>query len=309
MSTVDILGTLGTIFTILSFGSSVFVGAAMTTKKFREAIIKELRGRSFGAATLEQLARTWVMVFERYFGDRLLSIKKLVAIPIYTLVVSCVYIAVWILHNIHGDITAIFRPFSPLMRQALHDYFHEAIFVALVVDFFSISLTRVAIHAGKVRGYLSPRFFMLFAITIAASFVAFTLGLFFLRVLDMVRLYSEFAPQDPLPVMPYKPLDGFSILFNLFNAPTVIHVTSRGWISTYFIPEPVLFYTALTSQLSFVFIIFSHLLAKLTLFVRRASIEMVKTAGTTAGAATGIFASMLLWMLAITFFCTVLAFH
>ncbi|MFC0402532.1 hypothetical protein [Paraburkholderia rhizosphaerae] len=309
MSTTDILGTLGSIFTILSFASSVFVGVAMATKKFRENIIKELKGRSFGAATLEQLAKTWVMIFERYFGDRVLSIKQLLTIPIYTLTVSCVYIGVWVLHNIHGDITAIFRPFSPLMRQSLHDYFHEAIFVALVVDIFSISLTRVAIRAGRVKGYLSIRFFLLFALAVVASFFAFTFGLFFLRVLDMVRLYTDIAPQDPMPIMPYKPIDGFSVLFNLFNAPTVIHVTSRGWFATYFIPEPVLFYTALTTQLSFVFIIASHLLAKFTLFVRQASIKMLQTAGTTAGAASGIFASMLLWMLAITFFCAVAAFH
>lgn len=245
MSNIDILGTLGSIFTILSFGASVFVGAAMTTKKFRDAIVKEMKGRSFGAATLEQLANTWAMIFERYFGTRLFSLKQLLTIPLYTLAVSCVYIAVWILHNVHGDVRAIFGPFSPLMKQALHDYFHEAIFVALVVDVFSISLTRIAIRAGRNQGYLSFRFFSLFFLTIAASFFAFTFGLFFLRTLDMVRLYVDLAPLDRIPVMPYKPLEGFKVLFNLFNLPTVIHVTSRGWFSTYFIPEPVLFYTAL----------------------------------------------------------------
>ncbi|KVM77347.1 hypothetical protein WJ60_29510 [Burkholderia ubonensis] len=249
------------------------------------------------------------MIFERYFGARLLSAKQLLTIPIYTLLVSCIYVSVWILHNIHGDVMAIFKPFHPLMKQSLHDYFHEAIFVALVVDVFSISLTRIAIRAGRVKGYLSIRFLVIFVATIAASFFAFTLGLFFLRVLDMVRLYTDIAPQDPIPIMPYRPLDGFSVLFNLFNAPTVIHVTSRGWIATYFVPEPILFYTAVTSQLSLIFIIASHLLAKIVLFVKQASIKMLQAAGTTAGAATGIFASMLMWMLAITFFCAVVAFH
>ncbi|WGS54915.1 hypothetical protein LFL96_36080 (plasmid) [Paraburkholderia sp. D15] len=309
MSTTDILGTLGSIFTILSFGCGVFVSVAMTTKKLRESIIKEMKGRTFGAATLEQMAKTWVMIFERYFGDRLLSIKQIITIPIYTLTVSCVYIAVWILHNIHGDINANFKPFSPLMKQSLHDYFHEAIFVALAVDIFSISLTRIAIRAGKVKGYLSFRFLFLFFLTISASFFAFTFGLFFLRVLDMVRMYTELVPQDPIPVMPYKPFEGFNVLLNLFNAPTVIHVTSKGWIATYFIPEPILFYTAVTSQLSFIFIIVAHLLAKFSLSVRQASIKMLQTAGTTAGIATGIFTSMLVWMLTIIFFCAIAAFH
>src|SRR3546814_14726061 len=85
MSNIDILGTLGNVFTILSFGASVFVGAAMTTKKFRDAVIKEMKGRSFGSATLEQLANTWVMIFERYFGARLFSPKQLLTIPLYTL--------------------------------------------------------------------------------------------------------------------------------------------------------------------------------------------------------------------------------
>src|SRR3546814_2588857 len=90
------------------------------------------------------------------------------------------------------------------MRQALHDYFHEAIFVALVVDMLSISLTRIAIQAGKNRGYLSFTFVSLFFLTITASFFAFTFGLFFLRTLDTVQLYANLAPLDKIPVVPYK---------------------------------------------------------------------------------------------------------
>src|SRR3546814_14520989 len=137
-----------------------------------------MKGRSFVSATLEQLANTWVMIFERYFGARLFSPKQLLTIPLYTLAVSCIYIAVWVFHNSNGDIGAIFSPFSPIMRQALHDYFHEAIFVALVVDMLSISLTRIAIQAGKNRGYLSFTFVSLFFLTITASFFAFTFGFF-----------------------------------------------------------------------------------------------------------------------------------
>src|SRR3546814_10179767 len=84
------------------------------------------------------------------------------------------------------------------MRQALHDYFHEAIFVALVVDMLSISLTRIAIQAGKNRGYLSFTFVSLFFLTITASFFAFTFGLFFLRTLDTVPLYANLAPLDKM---------------------------------------------------------------------------------------------------------------
>jgi hypothetical protein len=309
MSTVDILGILGTIVGILSLASSIFVGVAVATKKWREGVVKELENRSFGVGVLEQAARAWVAIFERYFGDRLFSARQLVTVPLYTLGVSLIYILVWILHNVDGNVFAIFGPFSPLMKQALYDYFHEAIFVALVVDIFSISLTRIAIRAGKAKGFLSFRFLLIFMLTVAVSFIIFTFGLFFMRVLDMVRLYADHAPQDPLPIMPYRPLDGFDVLFNLFNAPTIMHVTSRGVFSTYFIPEPVLFYTALTSQLSFVFIIASHLLAKFSQFVRRASVRVLQAAGTTKGSANGIFVSMMLWMLAITFFFGIVAFH
>src|SRR3546814_16904277 len=101
----------------------------------------------------------------------------------------------------------------------------------------SISLTRIAIQAGKNRGYLSFTFVSLFFLTITASFFAFTFGLFFLRTLDTVQLYANLAPLDKIPVVPYKPFEGFEVLLNLFNLPTVIHVTSIGWFSTYFIPE------------------------------------------------------------------------
>src|SRR3546814_19182887 len=110
------------------------------------------------------------MIFERYFGARLFSPKQLLTIPLYTLAVSCIYIAVWVFHNSNGDIGAIFSPFSPIMRQALHYYFHEAIFLALVFALLSISLTRIAIHAGKHRGSLSFTFASLFFLTISTPF-------------------------------------------------------------------------------------------------------------------------------------------
>lgn len=281
----------------------------MATKKWREGVLKELNAHSFGAATFDQMAKAWATIFERYFGARFLSARQLVTVPAYTLVVSCVYVGAWLIYNIHGDVVALTKPFSPIMRQALHDFFHEAIFVALVVDFCSISLTRIAIRAGRTKGFLSFRFILFFILAVGAAFFIFTLGLFFLRVADMVRLYMDLAPQDPIPVMPYRPLDGFEVLLNLFNTPSMIHSTSRGVFSTYFIPEPVLFYTAVTGQLSLLFIVASNILARFAAVARQTSVKMLQTAGTPAGAAAGVFASMLLWMLTIVLVFGIVAFH
>ncbi|SFO86760.1 hypothetical protein SAMN03159417_00399 [Ralstonia sp. NFACC01] len=225
------------------------------------------------------------------------------------MVVSLAYISAWILHNINWNILAVFQPFSPLMKQALYDYFHEAIFVALIVDIFAISFTRIAIRSGRANGFLSFRFFSIFLLSISISFAIFSLGTFAMRVWDMVRLYIDHAPQDPIPIMPYRPFSSFDVLLNPFNTPTIMHVTSRGVFSTYFIPEPVLFYTALTSQLSFLLIISSHLLAKLFLLIRNSSVAILKIAGTPNGAAIGVFASMMIWMFTITLFFAILAFH
>lgn len=309
MANIDPLNALGIIFTILSFGAAAFFSLAMATKKFRDSVIKEMKGRSFGSAGIEQLAHTWVMVFEHYFGTRFLSLRQLLTIPIYTLLVSCLYIVLWFFFNNYMGEGETFGYSSPILRQALYDYFHRGIFIALIVDTLSISLSRLAIKTGKQNGYLSFRFFFLFLITASLSFLFFTLGLYFLRVFDMVQLYLTVAPFDEIPVIPYKPFEGVSILFKLFDLPTVIHVTSVGLYSTYFIPEPVLFYAALTSQLSFVFLVFSHLLAKLLLFVKQASIKTLQTAGTATGAANGIFTAMLLWMLAIVLFFVFIAFY
>ncbi|MFK2890829.1 hypothetical protein [Dyella flagellata] len=299
MSLVDRMGIIAAIFGVLAFGASIFVAVSATTKKWRDGVINELRGHTFGSSTVEQAAGVWASIFEGYFGKVFFSMKSFASIPIYTLLSSLIYLSLWFFHNRGVDIQAFTKPMSSLMMESLHDYFCEAIFVTLLIDFAAISITRFGIGIGRLNGFLSLKFIAIYIVMISVSFFIFTIGLYFMRYIDMLRLYADLAPNDAIPSMPYRPFDGFDSLLNILNTPTIIHVTTRGLFSTYFIPEPVVFYCALTSQLSLLFIMMSHLLSCFLSFIKKSSINLLAAAGTPRGGAIGIYSSMLIFILTV----------
>lgn len=119
------------------------------------------------------------------------------------------------------------------------------------------------------------------------------------RVEDMVWLYTELAPTDPLPVMPYAPFSNMASSLSLFHPPTTIHVTSQGWYTTYFMPESLIFYCAATAQASLLGIAVSYQIAAVLEKVKLTSIGFLSLVGTPEVNAASVVVFIVIGLLAI----------
>lgn len=301
MSPSEVAGLLSIPLTVLSTGAALFLGVALATKKNRVETIKVLKGKDFGETKFTDLANTWVLIFWRFFGQSIFAKRQIVTIPLYTLAVSAIFFLTWILYlYFFRNPTYSFSARLPLnVVQAIRDFYSKGIFASLVIDVVTIQMTKVCINLGRGRGFDSVRFYAMFTLTLLVAAFLFSIAAFLFRVDDMVRLYLQFAPNDPMPIIPYAPISYFGASLSLFQPETLIHVTSKGWFSTYFMPEPLIFYCGVTAQLSLLFIVFAHQIAIGLLKLKAACIRFVSAVGTPAANAGSVIFVIVLSVLAL----------
>lgn len=282
MTLIEFAGLVTVPVTLLATAAIVFVSVALATKKNRLDTVRAIQSKDFGANRFSSIASLWALYFQRLFGNRHFAKRQLVTVPFYTFAVSGIFFLTWIAylyifrnptHSIAGNLPDYFK-------QSASDFYHKGIVAALLIDFITIQLTKVAIRTGAKFGYYSFQFFLIFSATLASAYFVFSIAVFYFRVEDMVRLYAEHAPYDPIPVMPYAPLENMASSLSLFYPQTIIHVTSRGWISTYFMPEPLIFYCAVAAQLSLLSIAFGYQVATGLDRLRNLCVGFVKYVGT-----------------------------
>ena len=124
--------------------------------------------------------------------------------------------------------------------------------------------------------------------------------LFVLRVYDMIELYESIAPNDPLPRIKY---DLFPLSIEQWvrlQMMTFIYVTSKGWVSTYFFPEPILFYSMVATASMLPFLTISYFLASLLTRTVHASGLMYRSAFDPVFQAKNIIFLMLAIMFALS---------
>lgn len=301
MTLIEFAGLVSIPLTIVSTGAALFVSVALATKKNRMETIKVLNSRSFGEARFADLANTWVLFFERFFGRTFLAKRQLITIPLYTLGVSGIFFAIWILYlYIFRNPTNSFAAPLPFnLIQAIKDFYSYGIFASLLIDTVTIQLTKACIGTGRRYGFNNGRFYSMFLLALLAACFLFSVAVFLFRVADMVQLYLTYAPQDEMPVMPYRPLEYFNASLSLFQPQTLIHVTSAGWLSTYFMPEPLIFYCGVTAHLSLLFVGFAHQIAIGLAKIKTTCLRFVKAVGTPEANADSIVLMVLLSMFAL----------
>lgn len=301
MSLSEVAGLLSIPLTVLSTGAALFLGVALATKKNRMETIKVLKSKDFGDTKFADLANTWVFLFERFFGQSIFAKRQILTIPLYTIAVSGIFFFLWIVYlYIFKNPTYSFSARLPFnVAQAIKDFYTKGIFASLLIDVVTIQMTKLCIKLGRHRGFDSFRFYAMFILTLLVASFLFSIAAFLFRVDDMVRLYLQFAPNDPMPVIPYAPLTYFGPSLSLFQPQTLIHVTSAGWLSTYFMPEPLIFYCGVTAQLSLLFIALAHQIAIGLLKLKTASIRFVSVVGTPAANAGSVIFVVVLSVLAL----------
>ncbi|WP_156038801.1 hypothetical protein [Chromobacterium haemolyticum] len=277
---------------IFSSVAIVFTSVALTTKKSRLETIAQLKSNTLGAQRFFSLSDMWASAYLRIFGERYFSKRQIFTIPLYTLIVSALFFSLWFLYlyifqNPYHSLSARL-PIN--VRQSIFEFYHKGVYASLALDVISIQLTKKSIRIGKSKGFGSVRFLLFFAFVLFFSYFLFSIVVLGFRVEDMVSLYMSMAPNDPMPVIPYTPIESFSSSLALFKPATIVHITTRGAFSTYFMPEPLIFYCTASAQASLVFIFLANNVANFLLFVRNLAINFTAKVGTPKANATSILA-------------------
>ena len=152
----------------------------------------------------------------------------------------------------------------------------------------AIQITKYSLRKLNGSGLFSARFLVSYLINLLVCFFMFTVVVFVFRVEDMVRLYMQVAPLDPRPAVPYRPFDYIKSSIDLFHLETTIYVTSRGWFSTYFMPQSVILYCAIPTQSTLVFMIVASGLFRASQLSRAFLLSVVGGLGTPRANANGL---------------------
>jgi hypothetical protein len=301
MTLIESIGLATVPVSLLTGVALVFVGAAFATKKNRLETIQAIQSKDFCANRFTTVAGLWALYFHRLFGDRILAKRQILTIPIYTLLVSGIFFLTWLVylyifknpsHTLSGHLPITFK-------QAVSDFYHKGIVATLLIDFATIQFTKVAIRTGTRIGYYSARFAIAFLATLAIAYFLFSIAIQFFRIEDMVSLYMERAPNDPMPVMPYAPFANLASSLSLFQPQTFVHVTTQGWFSSYFMPEPLIFYCAVAAHLSLVAIALAYQVATALERLKNLCIGFVKSIGTPQSNAYSVISLVVLWLASI----------
>lgn len=301
MTVVDFITLVMVPITVLATATGVLIGVGLGTKKNRLETVRVLQAHTLGAPRLEQLSQLWSSYFETFFGKEIMAKRQLLTLPLFILLVSAGFFLTWIIYVyiFNNQAGSLFVSLPPTMKQAAHDFYTKGIIAAIVLVFCAVQLTKLSVRCGKKHGFCSSRFYILVASSTIATYFLFSIVVHFFRVEDMVWLYSELAPTDPLPIMPYAPLSNMASSLSLFHPPTIIHVTSQGWFATYFMPEPLIFYCAATAQASLLGIAVSYQIAAALEKVKLASIGFLNMAGTPEASAASVVIFIVLGVLVI----------
>ncbi|MBN0980601.1 hypothetical protein JTY93_04900 [Pseudomonas hygromyciniae] len=295
----EMIGALIVVATVLFGCTGVLVAVAFSTKKSRLEILKTLRGMSLGRDWSIGIAQLWASFFQRVFGRTLLARRQLISIPLYTLLVSLVFFVVWLLDiYLFKNPEHVFNvPPPPNVLQAIKDFYSKGLLVAIVIDCVTIQLTKWSINVGMRRGFGSWRFLWCFSATIALAYLLFSAAVYWFRWSDMNELYAMLPADEVRPTITFSPLRDVLYSISLFQPVTFIYATSEGLVSSYFMPEPILFYCAVTGTLSLLTITVAYQFARGAELLRRLCMGFVSHVGTPRVNAMSVVFMMLLGLL------------
>jgi hypothetical protein len=266
--------------------ATVFIALASTSREFRHEIDAMSVGYAKAGWTkilVTGAVQIWLRAFVNIFGRKLVCWQYLIYTPLYTVAVSVILIGLW-LGLVYGAFYANHSFNTPAhiqlwMWESLRQYMDFGIFIAIALDYLTVLLTKVALRS-LYRKHFAPAYFAIFsAICAVTVYAIFDVVIYGLHLWDYYDIYTNFVPNDPLPPLPAFKLFPVQPHFGaqLFAPTTFIHVTSRGWISAYFFPEPLLFYAMITTVCTLPFITGSLFLLQIIDWARRGVRSFYKT--------------------------------
>lgn len=282
MNLIEILTILAVPISLFISVFGVFVGVAFSTRKNRREATVIIQQMSFGQSYLISLLKLWTEQFYWFFGHSYWSKRQIITIPLYTLTISVFFFLIWglYLYIFNNPKHLIIAKFPISYKLAFKIYYETGIYFSIFIDLIVILMTKILLKVSKKYGYLSIKSLSLFLINITLSFLLFSFIVFIFRLYDMVSLYSSVAPNDDLPVLPYKPISYLISSLSLFTQETTIYVTSAGWYTTYFMHEPLLLYCAITTHAMFFLIFTISIISSFLSKLKKISLFFSKNIGT-----------------------------
>lgn len=289
MTLTDFIAVVSVPLSFLAGGAGIFVGIGLSNREERLKTINGLQAKDFGQRKIQFAINTWSNIFERFFGLGYLARRQLLSIPVYTICMSIAFFAIWIawIYLLQNPAHRL-GPLPVVVRQALSDFYGQGILACVLTDVIAIQMTKFSLRRLNGSSLFSAGFLVSYLFNLVVCFFMFTVVVFVFRVEDMVRLYMQVAPHDPMPVVPYTPLDYIRSSIDLFHLETTIYVTSRGWYSTYFMPQSVILYCAIATQSTLVFMILASGLFRASQLSKTFLLSAVRGMGTPRANANGL---------------------
>ncbi|HAT2612188.1 TPA: hypothetical protein I8235_005267 [Kluyvera intermedia] len=249
---------------------------------------------------VSDFSQWWSEKFFLIFGGSFLSKRQLLSVPFFTILYSSMLFVLWFMWLLIFDNPDKILPKSmPLtIKMALNDFISNGFVYSLCLDFISIAFTRVYIKYSIKNNFNSIKGVMLFVVFTIAVLLLYTLVIHHLRLNSIEDLYvGQRLYYETRPNISWSPFSILASSLNINRNETLIIVTSKGWLSNYFMPQALMLYTSLIAQLSMIMIFMCYLMSRFLAKTEVLSLILLKKAGTPQMSAWGFIMLALLFIL------------
>lgn len=251
---------------------------------------------------ISHFSEWWSEKFFTIFGRNLLSKRQLLSVPFFTILYSSLLFVLWFIWLlIFNNPEHIIPKQLPLtIKMALEDFISYGFSYSLCLDFVSIALTRAYIKYSLQNSFNSLKGIGLFLLSATVVIFLYTLVIHHLRLKSVEELYvGQQLYFEARPTIIWHPFTILASSFNLNKNETIIVITSKGWLTNYFIPQALMLYTSLMAQLSLMIICMCYVISTFLVRTEVLSQMLLKNAGTVQMSAWGFIMLAVLFILAI----------
>lgn len=299
---VTIVGLIAIPFSAAMGFCAILLGLFSFDERRKKRIAAKINKVFSNKTKVNHFSQWWAQKFFFVFGDKFLSKRQLLSVPFFTILYSSLLFVSWFLWVliVHNPEHIIPRHIPISIDIALNNFIKYGFMYSLCLDFISISITRVYIKYSLKNNFGSTKAIAFFLLSVFIILILFTLVIYHLKVNSVEDLYIDqqlyFESQ---PNIKWEPFSILGSSLNIDHNEIMIIVTSKGWISNYFIPQALMLYTSIITQLSLIIIFMCYSISKLLLKTEILSLLLLKNAGTAKMNAWGFITLAVLIILAI----------
>lgn len=267
MPSVETLTVFLAITATLASCAAGMMGVAASIPEFVENIEHEVRNCRFGVNAIGAGVSIWARAYLAVFGRSYACRRFFLAAPLYSLTLSFAFFFAWFL-ILEVKSIGVDHAYPPtrFIIGYVRDYFFQDGFTAnIIIDAISIALTKMCIRTASTKG-ISARFYIEVIISIMMTCAAIAASIYILRFVGAINSLNRVPTTEEAErygfMISYYDIEHFITI----NPTMYFYETPNGYVTTYHVPEPIVFYCAVCSQASAIFfalsmIIYSSLLS------------------------------------------------